>query len=433
MLANEQYKIIILTAIGSTLEFYDFTIYALFAPYLSYHFFSNTNPLVALMNTFGIFAVGYFARPLGAIVFGHIGDKWGRKYAFTLAIFLMATSTLLIGCLPSYESVGITAPLLLTMLRIIQGFSVAGEISGAAIFTLEHVSIMNRGFAVGIIFMFLTLGNTLGASVGLILTSILDSNMMIFWGWRIPFILGFILGVISFIIRIKTIETPVFMAMVREKKLHSIPILKLIRSSRKNLLAGILLASTPAATVSFLLYLPTYLSNVFHLKISSAYFFNCISFFVFAIMTAFFGWLSDSVGRREIMVTGTALSIPLMYLLFCGLSVYGGSFIWIFALGLASLAAMLNGCYIVSIAESFSPSLRYSGLAICHSISLAIFGGLAPLGFTYLINMCMDVKAPYYYLLCCLVFSLFSALHYSKKEYNTPRSDQEVSPNCNLL
>src|SRR5688572_4765345 len=124
MLTNKQLKIIGLTAIGGALEFYDFTIYALFASYLSYHFFPNTNHLVALINTFAVFALGYLARPFGGIVFGHIGDKFGRKYAFSLAIFLMATATLLMGSLPSYQAIGTLAPLLLIGLRLVQGFSV---------------------------------------------------------------------------------------------------------------------------------------------------------------------------------------------------------------------------------------------------------------------------------------------------------------------
>ena len=139
LMSKEQQKIVKLTALGGALEFYDFTIYALFAPYINQHFFSNTNQLIGMINTFAVFALGYFARPLGGILFGHLGDKFGRKSAFSLAIFIMAIATLLIGCLPSYQSIGIAAPIILIGLRLLQGFSVGGGIPGAAVFIIEHI------------------------------------------------------------------------------------------------------------------------------------------------------------------------------------------------------------------------------------------------------------------------------------------------------
>ncbi|ODN41756.1 hypothetical protein BGC07_00610 [Piscirickettsia litoralis] len=156
--------------------------------------------------TFGIFAIGYFARPLGGIVFGFIGDKLGRRYTFSVSILLMACCTLLIGLLPGYSHLGILAPILLTLLRIIQGVSLGGEIPGSSIFTAEHLFDKNkRGFAVGIIFMCITLGNVLGGLTGAVLTHHFNQSQMISWGWRIPFMIGFIAGIVSFFLRKKTI------------------------------------------------------------------------------------------------------------------------------------------------------------------------------------------------------------------------------------
>ena len=209
-LTLKEIKIITLTSIGGALEFFEFTIYALFAHYISIHFFSNQGPINSLLMTFGVYALGYFARPIGGIVFGHLGDKYGRKNAFTLSILCMSVATLLIGCLPSYETIGISAPILLILFRLLQGFSVGGEIAGAAVFTAEHLPLQRRGTGMGIVFMAITLGNTLGGVVGLILNYLLGDVIMLAWGWRLPFLIGFILGILSYFIEKKLQKLPFF-------------------------------------------------------------------------------------------------------------------------------------------------------------------------------------------------------------------------------
>ncbi|WP_232220803.1 MFS transporter [Legionella tunisiensis] len=247
-------------------------------PRISVIIFSNSNRLVALLNTFVVFALGYLARPLGGIVFGHLGDKFGRKSAFSLSVFIMATATLLMGCLPDYQAIGITAPLSLIGLRLLQGFSVGGEIPGAAIFIFEHVPLNKRGFSIGLVFMCITLGNSLGALVGLFLTFFLSQEQMLAWGWRIPFIIGFLLGIISYVIRKRAFETPIFLTMLEKKGLQEKPLSTLLQSSRKELLRAFLLTAVSSSTISLFLYLPTYLSTVLHTKVTHAYLVNLITF-----------------------------------------------------------------------------------------------------------------------------------------------------------
>lgn len=168
---NKYNKIILMSSIGGALEFFDFAIYALFSNYISQTFFPKENHIISLLYTFGIFAIGYLARPIGGLIFGAIGDRFGRRYCFSSSIIIMALSTLLIGLLPSYLQIGYAAPVLLTLLRIIQGISLGGEIPGSTIFTAEHLlGLQKRGLAVGIIFMCITLGNVLGGLSGAILT-----------------------------------------------------------------------------------------------------------------------------------------------------------------------------------------------------------------------------------------------------------------------
>jgi MFS family permease len=413
-MTRSQTKILSLTALGGALEFYDFTIYALFAPYLSQHFFAHTNQVVALLNTFAVFALGYLARPLGGIFFGHLGDKFGRKYAFSLAIFLMAMATLLIGCLPTYASIGIAAPFLLIGLRLLQGFSVGGEIPGATVFILEHIAAAQRGLAIGILFMCITLGNTLGALMGLLLTTLLSPDIMQQWGWRLPFIFGCLLGIISFIVRLRIMETPEFLTAVKQQKLYRAPLLELLKSARKTVTINFFMTAIMAANISFFLYLPTYLSSVLHLQISYTYLLNVVSFLIFSFMTAISGWLSDYVGRKQLMITGNLLILSLGYWLFAQLSVQDENFIWFFAIGYAILSGMVNGYYAVSLAESFPTNLRYSGTGLSYSLGIGIFGGLAPLSFTYLVDVFHNVIAPYYYLFGCAVLTLSALLFYKQ-------------------
>lgn len=431
-MTNEQYKIVGLTAIGGALEFYDFTIYALFAPFISQHFFSNINPLIALINTFAVFALGYLARPLGGIVFGHLGDKYGRKSAFSLAVFTMALATLLMGCLPSYQTIGVIAPLLLIGLRLLQGFSVGGEIPGAAVFITEHIPPKKRGFSIGLVFMCITLGNTLGSGVGLVLTKLLSQEHMMEWGWRIPFIIGFFLGVISYIIRKKAIETPEFIALIHEKKIHRLPFLGLWHSSRRIVLRAFFVTALTSSIISLFLFLPTYLLSIVTIKSSNIYLINLISFLSFALMTAFFGFVSDYINRKKLLMTGALLLAGLSYPLFCGLNEFGEQFIWVFILGFAILGGVINGSYVVLITESFPTPLRYSGVGFSYSLGVALFGGFAPLIFTWLIQCTGRAEAPALYMMCCafLTFIAVAYSHNSQRSYlcSNSRSGKGIHP-----
>ncbi len=417
---KEQYKIVTLTALGGALEFYDFTIYALFASYISQNFFTNTNTLIGLMNTFAVFALGYLARPIGGMVFGHLGDKFGRKSAFSLAVFMMATATLLMGCLPNYHSIGMAAPILLIFLRLIQGFSVGGEIPGAAVFTIEHVPQETRGFAIGVVFMCITLGNSLGALVGFILTSILNQDQMMSWGWRIPFIIGFGLGIISYIIRRQSIETPVFLAMAKEERLHHRPFWGLWTLSRAKLFHAFLFTATSSSIISLFLYLPAYLTSIVKLKITHTYLINLVSFLSFAILTAVFGRVSDRYNRKKLLALGASLLILSSYPLFYGLNHFGESFIWIFTLCFALFGAMINGSYVVLISESFPAHLRYSGVGFSYSLGIALFGGIAPLAFTQLIQTLNLPEAPALYLLFCACMTLIAIKRSAHQEKTSP-------------
>lgn len=427
---KSEFKLVGLTAIGGALEFYDFTIYALFASYIRQHFFDSTNTFIGFIDTFAIFALGYLARPLGGIVFGHLGDKLGRKSAFSLAVFIMAMATLLIGCLPDYQSIGLLAPIALTILRLIQGFSVGGEIPGATLFVYEHAKINKRGFYVGLVFMCVTLGNTLGGLVGFILTSILSEERMMVWGWRIPFIVGFFLGILSFYIRKKLVETPVFTQMMAMNQLQSKPFLQLLRKYRSNVLKAFLLTAAISTISSFLIYLPVYLSTIMKVKSAHAYLINVISFSGIALSTALWGIISDYCNRRKLMILGTGLLILVTIPLFYGITAMGEKFLNIFIISFALICGVVNSCYPILITELFPANLRYSGVGFSYSLGFALIAGSAPLVFTALIQTTHIVEAPAFYIVGCSIVTLLATMFYTGSKQD---SAQALAPMVNIL
>jgi MFS family permease len=420
-------KIIFLSSVGGALEFFDFTIYALFAPYISVAFFPSENKFISLIATFAVFAVGYFARPLGGVVFGHIGDKKGRRFAFSLSVLLMALATLLIGCLPTYQTWGLLAPMLLILLRLMQGFSVGGEIPGATIFTAEHIPMAQRGFAVGTVFMFVTLGNAIASSIGLTLVKLLSHQAMQAWGWRIPFVIGFLLGLVGYIIRKKALETPLFTELEVKKMLLRIPVLESLKHAKQQLMVGFLLTALSAATIFIFLYLPTYLTTILHYQIAYSYLLSTISFITLALCGPLCGFLSDKIGRKKVLIWGSILCIVVGYVLFKQLIAHGFLMPWLFVIGMGIIVALVNGTYGIAICEQFSPAFRASGMGLSYNLGFAIFGGLAPLASTYFIHVSGSAMAPYYYLLVCGLLTLFASLCFNNVVHKHPSLTDEKS------
>ena len=410
-LTLKEIKIITLTSIGGALEFFEFTIYALFAHYISIHFFSNQGPINSLLMTFGVYALGYFARPIGGIVFGHLGDKYGRKNAFTLSILCMSVATLLIGCLPSYESIGLSAPILLILFRLLQGFSVGGEIAGAAVFTAEHLPVQRRGTGMGMVFTAITLGNTLGGVVGLILNYLLGDVIMLAWGWRLPFLIGFILGILSYFIRKKTSETPIFREMERKNILQLKPLFTLLQTSRILLITGFSLMSIPSTIIAFFLFLPVYLSVFLNFKIEQSFQLNILSFLVVSALTVVSGFISDFIDRKALVLMSCFTMAVLSYIAFYFFLKPEFSSIFVFVTLIGIGAGMINGCYVILITELFPANIRYSGTAISYNLGVAIFGGLGPFIFTFLTKEFHTIHAPFFYLMFSILLTGIAVLN----------------------
>lgn len=411
-------KIIFLSSLGGALEFYDFIIYVFFANEFSLLFFPQQNHLASLMSVYATFAIGYLARPIGGILFSHIGDTKGRKQSFTATLLLMALPTFLMGLLPTYHTIGNWAPLLLIALRLLQGFSIGGEIPGAITFAGEHVNPSQRGLTCAIIFFGINFGLVLGSGVSTGLTMSLSHDQILAWGWRIPFIFGGLLGIVSFYLRNQLRETPVFkhfQSRIRSKT-SQLPLRILLSNYRLELFQGIALTWLDAVIVCLLfLYLPTYMTSILHYPKDSINIINTLILILNSLMIVLAGWLSDLFGRRKFLVIGALSFVIFGYSIFYYIAQQNIITVAVVMTGIASFSALITGIYTCTIIELFPTSVRYTGMALSYNIGFALFGGLTPFIATNLINITGNLLSPSFYLMISAMVCLIGALTLKSK------------------
>jgi MFS family permease len=368
-LAVKAWKIAVLSSIGSGLEYYDFVIYIMLAPYLSENFFSGTDKSLDLIFTLGIFATAYLVRPLGGMIFGHFADRYGRKKAFLNAILIMAGSTLCMGLLPTYKALGIFSPMLLVLLRLMQGISQGAEIPGAMTFVAEHTHAQRRGLSMGILICGIGVGSALGSLVNFILTSHLTHLQMITIGWRIPFLLGGLLAIVGYLLRKKVYETALFLA---QPPAAHFPILELLQKHKLALLKSLIIILFPACLIMFGLFFPAYLSTYFSYHFSDIYFAMTVSLLWSSFMLLVFGFISDYVGRKFLMLAAMIIAMLFLHSLFKLLFFKSAhSLLW-FMLLYQTLIASLVASYPSMLTEIFVTKIRYSGVAITYNFSYTL-------------------------------------------------------------
>ena len=395
-LTRGDYKTLGLSALGGTLEFYDFVVFVFFANVIGSLFFPATMPdWLRQLQTLGIFAAGYLARPLGGILIAHYGDILGRKKMFTLSIFLMAVPTLVIGLLPTYASIGIAAPLLLLLMRVLQGAAIGGEMPGAWVFVAEHAPARHYGFAIGALTSGITGGIFLGSIIGVWLNSTYSTAEIHDWAWRIPFILGGAFGLVSVYLRRFLHETPVFKELQARKQAgRELPLKTILREHRAAcVLVALMTWVLSTAVVVVVLFTPTYLQKVFHIAPTAALRANALATITLTIGCVFWGWLSDRMGTRFAMVLGWLGMSVTSYLFYLGLPGTDASLLWSYA---------LVGFFVGSIAllpvvgvRAFPAAVRFTGLSFAYNMAYAVFGGLTPM----LVSVWQqtDIMAPAHY------------------------------------
>lgn len=381
--------------IGNMLEQYDNLIYAYSAVVLGQLFFSTGDPVSNLLATFAVFAVGFVIRPVGALFFGHIGDRFGRRRALVLSVGLMALCTTAIGLLPTYDNIGVAATVLLVLLRLLQGFSVGGEWAGSTAFIVEYAPATKRGLYGSWQQVSTAVGFLLAAAVSAAVFSAFSESEILSWAWRIPFLLATVTGLVALYLRLGIGETPKFEEAVSEKEVVSNPLLESMRTEFPNIARGF--GFTLLWTVSYFLFLtfvPTYLTQYNGVDAGVARRSAVFGIAVFAVLIPFAGALSDRVGRRPLLLSSTVgfvlLSWPVLAWMGTGstTAIYGG---WIV---LALLLAAFSGPGPAALAEMFPTAVRYSALGIGYNVAVAAFGGTAPLLAVWLIQVTDITTSP---------------------------------------
>ncbi|GAA4842543.1 MFS transporter [Saccharopolyspora rosea] len=396
-------------AVGVFVHWFDWAAYAYLASTIASVFFPAGNATAGLLAVFGVFAVSFGIRPIGALVFGPLGDRIGRKRTLSVVIFVMSGATLVIGLLPGYSTLGIAAPLLLVFLRLLQGFAAGGEFGSAATFLAEYAPRRSRGFGVSWLEVGSLLGFLSASFVFLLLSVGLSDAQLASWGWRIPFLIAAPLGIIGFVIRNKIEDTPEYRALEATDNVPRSPVRELLRNNKKQLLqtAG-LMTMMHVPFYAVLTYLVTYETDYLGHSSGSAALLSTVISLTGLVLVPAFGRLSDRVGRRPILLgAGVALfvlSTPAFLLMRMGLT---GT--WIGGLVLGVVLAAILGTYAVWSAEIFPTRTRQGGLSIAYNLTAALFAGTVPYVMTVLISATGSTLVPGPYLMVAAVIGLIAA------------------------
>ena len=405
-------RAIVSCAVGNFVELFDFLIFGLFAAQIAANFFPNTDPIASLLSTFATYGVGFVMRPVGAIVIGAYGDRKGRKTALILTVGLMAGATALTGLIPSYASIGVWAPILLVVCRLVQGFSTGGEWGGAAAFLVEYAPPGKRGligsmqqFSVGLALI----AGTLSAAL---LNSLLDKQAMIEWGWRVPFILGFVLAPIGLYLRAKVSESPAFARTVQRKEVAATPVRDALTIYYRPILAafGLSVVGT-VGNYTFNIFMPSFASGQLGIPAGSAYTSATVAAIVLTVLTPVMGALSDKVGRKAVLLVSAIAYAILAYPLFRLLVGSPDATTLMLTQSVSAvLLAMYAGPLCAILSELFPTRVRFTALSIGYSLAVTIFGGFAPFVATFLIRETGSTVSPAYFVIFAALISATTLL-----------------------
>ena len=404
---TERKRAITAASVGQFFELYDFSIYGFFAPEIGRAFFPSADPLVSLIAAFAAYGVGFVMRPVGAIVVGAYGDRVGRKAALVFTVSLMAIATGLVAILPSYNTIGIWAPILLVVLRLAQGFSTGGEWGGAATFLVEYAPSGKRGLIGSLHQVATQIGNMTGFLLAALLAFVLAREAFQEWGWRIAFLFGALLGPVAYYLRTRVSETPIFKRAETRKAVATSPLRAIVSAHTRLVLCGISIAAIAAtSSITFQIYVTQFARQQLKLDAAATLIITAASLAFAAIYILFVGWLSDRTGRKAMVLLSAGglfvLTYPLFTLLtttptltnlvivqFMGAVLYGTVF--------AVIPTLLP--------ELFPTNVRYTGVSISIGLAQMIFGGTSPFINSYLVKVTGDPVAPAFWVMAVAALS----------------------------
>jgi len=413
-------KVIIAGMIGNGLEWYDYALYGQFAGIISTLFFPASNAYISLIQTYGVFAAGFAMRPIGAILFGFIGDRFGRRLSLAISILMMAIPTALIGFLPTYQKIGILAPVLLTVMRLVQGLALGGEQSGSLAFIVEHASIKKRGLAGSSSLFSAVAGILFGGVVGTIAAQLLTPEQLADWGWRVPFIFGVVIGLVGMYIRTKLQESPTYLAAKDEGKLAKKPLYDVFRHHWRELLIGIgIYLSVTVPFYTLVVFMLSFMVKFLGHSMPEALLMNSISLLVLLPVIPYSAMISDGIGRKPVLMFGVVSLLVFAYPVFFFLVQPGFVYPFIGHLVFATAIGVFLGPVSTMLVELFPTKVRYTGMALAQNICAAIFGGTTPMVATWMIEKTGSNTIISAYIILCAVITIFT-LFFFKDKYRLP-------------
>ncbi len=422
-------KTILSSGIANTFEWYDYILFAHFAPILGRKFFPDDDPTAPLLNAFTLFAAGYFMRPFGGVFFGVLGDKFGRRASLSASIMCMSVPTMAIGFLPTYESIGITATILMTVARMIQGLSMGGALTGSISFSIEHAPKNHRGLIGSIAMSSICLGILLGSIVIYGIKLCMSSEEFYNFGWRIPFLLGIFIIIAGYYIRRNTKETPLFEEIKQDGQISSSPIREVLKNHWFDMIISICINSTGSVVFyTQAIYLMNFLKENRGFPALEVDNMLNISYIIMAFVTLFVGWLSDIIGRSRIYIINLGVIASSCFFIMRVFESGDIDSVMIMQIFLAILAAAYIGPEPALQASFYPTRVRNTALSLSYNIATSIFGGTTPLVLVYLLQVTGTVVSWAYYILGCSVISMV-ALYFYK---NRMKEDDDIIRDKNV-
>ncbi|WP_165062497.1 MULTISPECIES: MFS transporter [unclassified Adlercreutzia] len=408
-------RVAVSSFLGNFIEWFDYASYSYFATVIAAVFFASEDPTAALISTFAVFAVSFIMRPVGALFWGSLGDKKGRKWALSVSIFLMSGATFLIGCLPTYAMIGLGAPLLLLLLRMVQGFSAAGEYAGAATFLAEYAPQDKRGLYCSLVPASTAVGLLVGSTLATIMTIFMPEEAVNMWGWRIPFLLAGPLGLIAHYIRTRLEDSPTYQSMQENlATTHSEgqhPIRDLCKNHLRELIVSF--GACMLNAVGFyavLTYLPTYLETAVGMPADESQLATTISLVAYIAFIFISGKISDRFGRKKMLISACVLFIVLTVPAFMLLNTAQFIIVLGVELVMCFVLTINDGTLSSYLTETFPTDVRYTGFALSFNLANAIFGGTAAMIGTALISATGSNLAPAWYMVVVAVVALVAMI-----------------------
>lgn len=404
-------KAVVAAVIGNFIEWYDFTIYGYLAVVIAPLFFPSEDRLVSLMATFAVFGVAFVMRPIGALFFGSIGDRIGRRNTLAAIILITSGATFFIGLIPSYETIGILAPLLLVLGRVVQGFAVGGEYGGATAFMVEYAPEGKRGIYGS--WQFVTQGASLITGLLIVtgLTAALSEEALFSWAWRVPFLIALPLGLIGLYMRLKLEDTPAFQAVQEHHEVERTPLKESLRHHGKDLLKVVGLTWLLTGLTYLLIFMPTYLSEQLDVPLSSGYTAVILGTAAYCATVLVAALLSDRIGRRKpFLLTAPVVAVFAVVPVFLLIQTANFAAITLALVIVGVILGSSAGVYAAATCEVFPTNVRYSSLSLGYSVAVSIFGGTTPLIFTALLAATGNPISPAFYLIAAALAGIVAAL-----------------------